>query len=230
MESADLAGLETAKKDSFDQITTAANRRGMFYSGIPIEEQASYVGQNYLPGIANLKGRYAGLRGNLYNTLAQSLANYDLQQNKDAREIYNTEVAQDLERERLAQEAAARASSGSGSGGAGISFNTGGDQTTPTAQPPTLRQQWQQEANAGDWNAQVALNYAGDDGRYDGVVNSKAEYDILKAMGITGNYTYRGQPITVMPKNAKTPSGTTSLSGGSGGLQVLGGGGTTGGW
>nr|MBA3679101.1 hypothetical protein [Candidatus Saccharibacteria bacterium] len=62
---------------------------------------------------------------------------------------------------------------------------------TPPAQQ-TLRQAWQQQANAGDWNAQVALNYAGDDGKFEGPVNSQSEYDILKKLGIVGNFYVRG--------------------------------------
>jgi len=205
MESADLAGLEQAKKDSFDQITTGANRRGMFFSGIPLKEQAQYVGQNFLPGVANLKNRYAGIRGNLYQTLAQTLGNIDVEKNKYARDIYNTEVAQDLEREKIAQ--AARAGSGGGSAGFNPSFG-GAVTAVQGAQDNsglTLRQQWQNEANAGDWNAQVALNYAGDDGRYDGKVNSIEEYNILKSMGITGNY--------YPPTSAQAPAGTVRVGG-----------------
>ncbi len=202
MESADLAGLEQAKKDSFDQITTGANRRGMFFSGVPLKEQAQYVGQNFLPGVANLKNRYAGIRGNLYQTLAQTLGNIDVEKNKYGRDIYNTEVAQDLERERAA--AASRASSG---GSAGFSPSFGGFTAVQGAQDSglTLRQQWQNEASAGDWNAQVALNYAGDDGRYDGKVNSVDEDNILKSMGITGNY--------YPPSTVATPAGTTRVGG-----------------
>lgn len=212
MESADLAGLEQAKKDSFDQITTGANRRGMFFSGVPLKEQAQYVGQNFLPGVANLKNRYAGIRGNLYQTLAQTLGNIDVEKNKYGREIYNTEVSQDLERERIAaaeRAAASRGSGGSGSGGFSPSFG-GGFTAVQGAQDSglSLRQQWQNEANAGDWNAQVALNYAGDDGRYDGKVNSLAEYNILKGMGITGNY--------YPPSTVATPAGTVRQSSGGG--------------
>lgn len=124
-ETADLSGLETAKTNAFNDITVGANRRGLFYSGMPIAEQSKYVGENYLPSVAALKNRYAGIRGNLYETLQNSLSNYDIEQNKYARDIYNTEIAQDLERQRLAQEATSRASSG-GAGTSGISFGGGG--------------------------------------------------------------------------------------------------------
>lgn len=46
------------------------------------------------------------------------------------------------------------------------------------------------EASKGNNNAKIALKYAGNDGRYDGVVASQAEYSALKNLGIKGNYTY----------------------------------------
>lgn len=136
-EEADLAGLNQAKQDSFKSIETGANRRGMFFSGIPLEEQAKYVGSQFLPGVANLKSRYATVRGNLKNTLYQSIANLDENQRKFGQDIYNTEVAQDIERERiatqerLAREEAARAAASAGSGGGGgFSPTFGGGATT----------------------------------------------------------------------------------------------------
>lgn len=206
MQSADLAGLEAAKKDSFNQIETGANRRGMFFSGIPLAEQAKYVGQNYLPSVANLQNRYATIKGNLYQTLAGALGNLDTEQRKFGQDIYGQEVNQDLQREQAA--ATARASAASAGSGFSPTYNAPVNNTpTPTAATPTLRQTWQQEAAAGDWNAQVALNYAGDDGNYDGLVNSQSEYDILKGMGITGNY-YVGNGNGGL-SGYTVPSGTT---------------------
>lgn len=210
-ESADLSGLEQAKKNAFESINTGANRRGMFFSGIPLSEQSKYVGENYLPSVASLKNRYAGIRSNLYQTLAQQLGQYDLDQNKYARDIYNTEVSQDLARE---QAAAARAAAGSGGGSSLISGFGGNNGATAQQAAPqiTLRQRWQQEASRGDSNAQVALNYAGDDGRYDGLVNSQAEYDVLKNMGIQGNY-YVKRNVTVTPKITTNALGSPTVTG-----------------
>lgn len=187
----DVQGLEQAKQNAFGDITTGANRRGMFYSGMPLEEQAKYTGSEYLPSLASLKSRYAGLRGNL----REALAGVDRDMYNRAQELRQQELDRELQ-ERLAREAAARAggSGGGGSGGGGFSFGGGGySGSAPANNQPqlTLRQQWQKEANAGDWDAQVALNYAGDDGRYDGPVNSQDEYNRLKNMGIRGNYYVR---------------------------------------
>lgn len=119
-ESADLGGLEIAKNNAFESINTGANRRGMFFSGIPLAEQSKYVGENYLPSIAGLKNRYAGIRGNLYQTLAAQLGDIDTKQREFGQGIYNSEVQADIERERIAADernaAAARAASGSGGG------------------------------------------------------------------------------------------------------------------
>lgn len=192
---AEEKGLEYAKNDAFQGITDTANRRGLFYSGIPIAEQQKYTGGTYLPAVANLRGKYQQQRFNLQDTLNKIQS----EQYNNAYGIRQKEVDADNEmakfREQLAAQerasaAAARASSG-GCGGAAPSFNLGGGSQAPMAPKLTLRQTWQQQAKAGDWNAQVALNYAGDDGRFDGAVNSKSEYDILKKLGIQGNYYIR---------------------------------------
>lgn len=202
-ETADLSGLEQAKQNAFESISTGANRRGMFYSGVPIAEQSKYVGENYLPSIASLKNRYAGIRGNLYQTLAQTLGSYDTEANSRANDIYQQELARDEQIRQFnetlaAQERAAAASraSGGGGGGSGVgSFIAAAPKAAPKAAAPavlgtqqTLRQRWQQQANSGDWEAQTLLNYVGDDNRYDGTVNSVAEYNILKKYGVVGNY------------------------------------------
>jgi hypothetical protein len=182
----------------------------MFFSGIPLAEQSKYVGENYLPAVASLKNRYAGIRSNLYQTLADQLGQYDLAQEKYGRDIYNTEVAQDLERERTAAaERAARASAGSGGASFGGLAGAGGQSAPAQQQYASLRDKWQAEANAGDNNAQVALNYAGNDGRFDGTVNSKWEYDVLKNLGIQGNYTYRVQSA---PAVKSSVGGTQTIS------------------
>lgn len=197
-ETADLGGLEQAKKNAFESINTGANRRGMFYSGVPIAEQSKYVGENYLPSIASLKNRYAGIRGNLRQALDQSLAQYDTEAATKGQGIYQQELDRDerirqFNEQLAAQERAAaaeRARAASAGSGGGFYPGYGGSSFSAPAQAPqqTLRQRWQAEAKAGDWNAQVALNYAGDDGRYDGAVNSQDEYNRLKDVGIQGNY------------------------------------------
>ncbi len=143
-ETADLSGLEVAKSNAFESINTGANRRGMLFSGIPLAEQGKYVGENYLPSIAGLKNRYAGIRGNLYQTLMEQNNNINERQREFGQGIFNQEVQQDIERERIAEaarqaeldrQAAVRASASSGGGG--ISFG-GGEKGTGTGSGGTL--------------------------------------------------------------------------------------------
>lgn len=207
---AQMKGLDAAKTDAFNQIVTGANRRGVAFGGIPLEEQQSYLGSSYLPAVANLKNRFQQNKFTLQGALAELAA----KQAADARGIWQWETEQD----RLAQEAArARAaSSGGGGGGFGLGNLTsggGGTSSQTGTSDLSLRQIWQQQADAGDYKAQTALNYAGDDGRYDGPVNSSREYRILKELGIQGNY--------YVPLNTSNPASGIGTSGG--GLTVTGG-------
>jgi hypothetical protein len=68
-EAAVTAGLETAKTNAFSDITNQANARGMVYSGAPIAEQQRYVGERYLPAVANLKSDFLGRRTKLEGAL-----------------------------------------------------------------------------------------------------------------------------------------------------------------
>jgi hypothetical protein len=109
-------GLAAAKQDAFSQITDQSNRRGLFYSGIPIAEEQRYTGATYLPAVANLRSKYAQQRFNLQD----SLNNIDLEQRKYGQGIYEGELARDEQKRQFdaqmaAQQAAAKASS-AGSG------------------------------------------------------------------------------------------------------------------
>jgi len=48
-------GLDAQKAADFTTINNQATGRGMAFSGIPLDEQATYLSTNYLPAIANLK-------------------------------------------------------------------------------------------------------------------------------------------------------------------------------
>jgi len=49
------AGLDATKANSFTAINNQATGRGMSFSGVPLDEQATYLGANYMPAVANLK-------------------------------------------------------------------------------------------------------------------------------------------------------------------------------
>lgn len=110
-------GLEASKRDAFDQITTQANRRGLYYSGIPVAEEQRYTGQNYLPAVANMRNNYSTRRFNLRDALAKITQDQYLK----GQDIYQSELNRD--------EAARAARAGGGGGGlSGLDF--GGGQTS----------------------------------------------------------------------------------------------------
>lgn len=47
--------LDQAKVNAFRDITSGANAKGVLFSGVPIDQQAQYVGTKYLPAVANLQ-------------------------------------------------------------------------------------------------------------------------------------------------------------------------------
>ena len=129
-------GLQAQKRDEFEQITNRANRRGLFYSGIPVQEEQRYTGGTFLPAVANLKGKYATQRFNLQDAIAkitesQQLKAYDVRQNE-----LNLEEEQRQFNARLAAEEAAsrRAASGVGGASPSLGFRSGAS-TTPANQP-----------------------------------------------------------------------------------------------
>ena len=101
---AEQQGLQAQKEDSFRGITEQANRRGLFYSGVPIAEQARYTGGQFLPALANLRGKYITQK----NSLTEALNQLGMQQGQEARNIRQTELANDESARRFNIEQAAR--------------------------------------------------------------------------------------------------------------------------
>lgn len=220
---AELSGLDAAKNDSFQQIVQGANRRGVAFGGIPLEEQARYLGSTYMPAVANLKGRFQGQKSDLQLRLAELAA----QQRKDAYDIYNSEVANDN-----ARAAASAASSGGFSpsfgnlggnvlgaqSGYGMSKKAGGGfafvdaygnpvsaATYSAATGIPFRDLLQQMANQGDKGAAEALNFVGNDFRYDtGKLNNMNLYNAL-----TWGFDVPNDPTVSKPS---TSAGLTVLS------------------
>lgn len=128
---AEEKGLQAAKTDAFSQITDQANRRGLFYSGIPVAEEQRYTGANFLPAVANLHSRYAQQRFSLQDAL-----------NKVTQDQYTqAEGLRQQELDREAQAAAARAASGGGGASPSFGFGGfGGRGSTPAPQQPQQQQ------------------------------------------------------------------------------------------
>lgn len=124
---AEEQGLQAAKTDAFGQIDQQANRRGMFYSGMPIAEEQRYTGQSFLPSIANMRAKYAQQKFDLTNALhkitqdeygqAEGIRQTELDREEKQREFDRQLAAQEEASKRAA--AAASTASPSFGGGAG---------------------------------------------------------------------------------------------------------------
>lgn len=108
-------GLETRKENEFRDITSRANARGVVYSGLPIEEEARYTGEQFLPALASL--RQTGQEQNL--SLAESLAGLRREQGLLGQQIRQGELDRD-EARRQADRAARAASAGAASSTSGL--------------------------------------------------------------------------------------------------------------
>jgi hypothetical protein len=192
---AEEQGLQAAKTDAFAQIDQGANRRGLFYSGMPIAEEQKYVGQNFLPSLANLRSKYAQQKFDLTNALNKVTSDeysqaYGIHQN----EVDSEEKQREFDRQLAAQQAAAKSSAsssfasptlgtlGMGNAGAqgsytqksggGFAFSDGNGRPVSAATYSQItgipfRSLLQQMAAAGDNGAKSALSFVGNDYGYD---------------------------------------------------------------
>lgn len=109
---------EYAKTNSFRDIARSANTRGLDFWGIPIEEQGRYLGEKYLPSLANIESSAIKQQTDLQLALAElEKEKYTLginrrsEQEKALREYESEQQRIALERERMNREdARARAS------------------------------------------------------------------------------------------------------------------------
>lgn len=119
---AQIAGLDQAKANAFNDITAGANSRGVLYSGIPIAEQGKYVGANYLPALANVQkaqtDQTTALQGKLADITAQKAQQaYSIRQQQLDADAKAQQAAAQLAAQQ--QTAANRVSSGGRSSGGG---------------------------------------------------------------------------------------------------------------
>ncbi len=68
--------LGVKKDNSFRDINTGANAKGLAFSGIPIAEQTRYLGEQYLPAVAGLESQ----KNNATLELQKVLASLDQEQ------------------------------------------------------------------------------------------------------------------------------------------------------
>lgn len=136
---AQRAGAETARSNAFQDITRQANARGVVYSGAPIQEQQRYVGERYLPALAQLSGQ----EGEQRFGLQQALNQLGERQLTYAQQIRQKEMELDEERRRFdlqmqaQKEAEARAARAAAAANAGLgSLFNNRNNNTPAAPDP----------------------------------------------------------------------------------------------
>ena len=138
-------GADVARTNAFADITRQANARGMVYSGAPIQEQQRYVGERYLPALAQLSGQEGEQRFNLQQALnqlgerqltyAQDIRQKEMQLD-EARRQFDAQLQAQREAEARAAAAAAKAAASGGmSLGSLLGGGGGGVQQQQAAQP-----------------------------------------------------------------------------------------------
>jgi hypothetical protein len=145
-----VAGLEQARQNAYQDIVRRANARGVAYSGAPIQEQQVYTGERYLPALAGLRQQEGTQTFNLQQALGkigetQRLRAEEIRQ----QELNREEAARQAELNRQAQERAARAAAA----GFGGIFPQQTQQAAPQAQaqgiqPPQDLAGWQSLVSA----------------------------------------------------------------------------------
>lgn len=86
---AQQGALDATKAQEMNTINTQAAGKGMAFSGVPIDEQLTYLGTKYLPAVANLKASQNNANTSLEQQLADIYSNtyksaYDTRQNQQA--------------------------------------------------------------------------------------------------------------------------------------------------
>lgn len=59
------SSLDQAKVNAFKDITNSANAKGVLFSGVPIDQQSTYVGTKYLPAVANNQTAFQNTKNTL---------------------------------------------------------------------------------------------------------------------------------------------------------------------
>lgn len=142
--------LQGKQTQAFDQILGGARQRGLGFSGIPLQEQAKYTSNEFLPALARLRQQGNEQKLSLEqailginerrDTLGRSL--YEQQQAaREARRQFNL----NYQLQKQAQ-ADARASAGSGGGGGGFVPSFGGIGGGSAPKAPKKTNEFQQQA------------------------------------------------------------------------------------
>lgn len=98
-EAAATASLDVAKGNAFRDVNTNANSKGLAFSGIPAAEQTRYLGEKYLPAVAEVKSNTQKQQFTLQQALA-SLESDKYKTGLDTRTRQQSVLDQYLEAER----------------------------------------------------------------------------------------------------------------------------------
>jgi len=110
-----LSGLEATKNREFSGIESRAAQRGVAYGNIPSQAQGAYLGEKYLPAVAEVKKTQSDYINNLKMKLADLRA-----QRASAASEYGFKLWQtDIDREEKAKDRAAAAARSASSGSSG---------------------------------------------------------------------------------------------------------------
>lgn len=101
-QAAEQGGLDTAKTNAFGDITNSANAKGVLFSGVPVDQQARYVGEKYLPAKAALDTTYANKR----SALEQTLLDIGQKQSTDASSVQNGQISAEAAAQKTADDRA----------------------------------------------------------------------------------------------------------------------------
>lgn len=88
-QAAQQASLDQAKVNAFSSIDQDSNARGVLFSGVPIDQQAQYVGTKYLPAVADLASTFQ----NNKNTLLGQINTLNSQRVQEAKQYESTAQA-----------------------------------------------------------------------------------------------------------------------------------------
>lgn len=209
---AQRAGVDTARTNAFQDITRQANARGVVYSGAPIQEQQRYVGERYLPALAQLSGQEGEQRFGLQQALnqlgerqltyAQQIRTKE-QELDEARRQFDAQLAAQREAEARAARAAARAGAGGislGGLGGGGNRNQAAAPAAGQATPQQIVQLARQKLGGGNQSWGAVANYIEKNILKDKIATGSEIDRILQS--IYGGRTYTPPP-SVMQKGTQ---------------------------
>lgn len=126
---AQQASLDQAKVNAFRDITTAANNKGMLFSGFTPDQQAQYVGTKYLPAVANLKTTFQNNKNSLLEKINAINADRALKAQGIVSTAQSTRADTAYKNAQLALKASTIRASSGGSGSSRTSSKSSGGST-----------------------------------------------------------------------------------------------------